>query len=98
MLDHQPSELEAADRAGYDLLLSGHTHAGQIWPTGLISQAAGIVEWNYGYRKLDHLQVIVSSGIGGWGYPIQDQPPLRIRDHFRGGKQDRVTRGGMFGK
>ena len=69
MLDHQPSELEAADRAGYDLLLSGHTHAGQIWPTGLISQAVGIVELNYGQRKLDHLQVIVSSGIGG--YPIR---------------------------
>lgn len=71
LLDHQPSELEAADRAGYDLLLSGHTHAGQIWPTGLISQAVGIVELNYGQRKLDHLQVIVSSGIGGWGYPIR---------------------------
>ena len=26
---------------------------------------------NYGQRKLDHLQVIVSSGIGGWGYPIR---------------------------
>lgn len=71
LLDHQPCELAEADRQGYDLMLSGHTHAGQIWPTGLISQAAGIVEMNYGQRKMDHLQVIVSSGIGGWGYPIR---------------------------
>ena len=71
LLDHQPCELEEADRQGADLLLSGHTHAGQIWPTGLISEGTGIVEMNYGCRRLGHLQVIVTSGIGGWGYPIR---------------------------
>lgn len=71
LLDHQPCELEAVDRSGCDLMLSGHTHAGQIWPTGLISQGLGIVEQNYGWRQMDHLQVIVSSGIAGWGYPVR---------------------------
>ena len=42
-----------------------------------------------------HLRLL---GHRGLGIPHTDQPPLRIRDHFRGGKQDRVTRGGMFGK
>jgi uncharacterized protein len=71
LLDHQPCELEAADRAGCDLMLSGHTHAGQIWPSGLISQGTGMVELNYGYRMMNHLQVIVSSGIAGWAYPVR---------------------------
>lgn len=71
LLDHQPCELEAADAAGCDMMLSGHTHAGQIWPAGQLSQAAGIVELNYGYRKLNRLQVIVSSGLVGWGYPMR---------------------------
>ena len=71
LLDHQPCALEAADRAGCDLMLSGHTHAGQIWPSGLISQGTGMVELNYGYRMMNHLQVIVSSGIAGWAYPVR---------------------------
>lgn len=71
LLDHQPCELPAVDKAGCDLMLSGHTHAGQIWPAGLISQGTGMVELNYGYRRLDHLQAIVSSGIAGWGYPVR---------------------------
>ncbi|MDF2882979.1 MAG: hypothetical protein K0R54_3536 [Clostridiaceae bacterium] len=26
---------------------------------------------NYGYKMIDKYQIIVSSGIGGWGYPIR---------------------------
>lgn len=73
LLDHQPCELEEVDQEGYDLLLSGHTHAGQIWPVGVIAGATGINAVNYGYERLDHLQVIVTSGIAGWGYPIRTQ-------------------------
>lgn len=71
LLDHQPLELKNNSRLGVDLQLSGHTHGGQIWPTGILSQMFGWEELNYGYEKIGDYQVIVSSGIGGWGYPIR---------------------------
>lgn len=71
LLDHQPAGLSANSRAGYDLQLSGHTHKGQIWPAGLISEWLGIGDLNYGYEKIGDFQVIVSSGMAGWGYPIR---------------------------
>lgn len=71
LLDHQPSDLEANKLAGYDLQLSGHTHGGQIWPMGMFNGRLGFGEMNYGYRSLDDFQIIVSSGIAGWGYPIR---------------------------
>ena len=58
-------------KAGVDLSLSGHTHAGQIWPTGQLGELIGVTELNYGHRQDGDYQVIVSSGIGGWGYPIR---------------------------
>ena len=59
--------------AGVDLQLSGHTHAGQIWPVGVFTELSGGM--NYGIRTYDRLNgtfnIIVSSGIAGWGYPIR---------------------------
>lgn len=71
LLDHQPVELEENATAGYDLQLSGHTHAGQMWPVGPLSTLFHLTELNYGYRKQGDFQVIVSSGIAGWGYPLR---------------------------
>ncbi len=71
LLDHQPVDLKENEEAGVDLQLSGHTHGGQIWPIGLISDLLGFGELNYGYEKSGDFQIIVSSGIGGWGYPIR---------------------------
>lgn len=71
VLDHQPLELKNNSKLGVDLQLSGHTHGGQIWPTGILSQMFGWEELNYGYEKIGDFQVIVSSGISGWGYPIR---------------------------
>lgn len=71
LLDHQPRGLEENKAAGIDLQLSGHTHAGQIWPTGQLGSLLGVTELNYGYQKDDNYQAIVSSGIGGWGYAIR---------------------------
>lgn len=71
LLDHRPVLLDENADAGIDLQLSGHTHAGQIWPTGQLSFLLGINEWNYGMKTIDDFHAIVSSGIGGWGYAIR---------------------------
>lgn len=71
LLDHQPMELNENAKAGVDLQLSGHTHGGQIWPVGVISDLLGFGELNYGFKEIGSGDFIVSSGIAGWGYPIR---------------------------
>jgi Predicted phosphohydrolases len=71
LLDHQPSGLQENSTYGVDLQLSGHTHGGQIWPAGVLNGIFGIGELNYGYKKINKSQFIVSSGMAGWGYPIR---------------------------
>lgn len=71
MLDHQPIEAEENASQGVDLELSGHTHAGQIFPVGYISEWTGTL--NYGEYQRDNCKVIVSSGATGWGYPIRTE-------------------------
>ncbi len=71
LLDHQPREMEQNAAAGYDLMLSGHTHAGQMWPVGLLTTLFDKRTVNYGQKAFGNMQLIVSSGIAGWGYPLR---------------------------
>lgn len=71
LLDHQPLGLQDNADAGVDLEISGHTHAGQIWPTGKLMELMGVSEMNYGYKMIANMNMIVTSGIGGWGYAIR---------------------------
>lgn len=73
LLDHQPRYFEENAAAGYDLMLSGHTHAGQIWPAGLLIGALDAGTIVYGHEVRDGMDVIVSSGISGWGYPLRTE-------------------------
>lgn len=70
LMDHQPHNLEEAERAGIDLQLSGHTHHGQMWPVNLITKL--IYELSFGYLKKGNTHYYVSSGLGIWG------PRLRL--------------------
>ncbi len=70
VLDHQPHAVDEAAAIGADLMLSGHTHQGQMFPMNLITKLS--YKMDYGYGSFDGTQQIVSSGIAGWG------PPLRI--------------------
>ncbi len=70
VLDHQPYELAHADSLGVDIQISGHTHAGQIWPLTMLVD--GMYEQSSGYRKWSHAHIWVSSGLSLWG------PPFRI--------------------
>ena len=69
LMDHQPIGLNEAVEAGADLQLSGHTHHGQIWPFGYITEAIYEVSW--GYKKKGETQFYVSSGVGTWGPPVR---------------------------
>jgi predicted MPP superfamily phosphohydrolase len=70
VLEHEPSDFANLDEAGADLVLSGHTHAGQIFPGTLVTQFFN--ENNYGLKRFGDLQSVVTSGIGFYG------PPLRV--------------------
>ncbi|MEH7234992.1 metallophosphoesterase [Bacillus sp. JJ1562] len=70
MLDHQPNELDDAAANGIDLILSGHTHRGQVFPGNLITGM--LYENDYGLLKKGDMHSIVSSGFSTWG------PPLRL--------------------
>lgn len=65
VLDHEPKELEELSKAGVDLVLSGHTHDGQIFPANILLKF--ISENSYGYKKVGNMDDIVTSGVGLFG-------------------------------
>jgi predicted MPP superfamily phosphohydrolase len=69
LLDHQPLRLEEAARNGIDLQVSGHTHAGQLFPLNLINQLVWEVYW--GYSRKGKTQYYVSCGAGTWGPQVR---------------------------
>ena len=69
LLEHQPYDLDIAAENGVDLVLSGHTHHGQVAPGNLITNR--LFENDWGYLRKEQLQSIVSSGFGFWGLPLR---------------------------
>ncbi|CAG9622683.1 hypothetical protein BACCIP111883_03474 [Sutcliffiella rhizosphaerae] len=69
MLEHQPYDLDIAQENGIDLILSGHTHRGQVFPGNLITKR--LYENDWGHLQKEQMHSIVSSGYGFWGPPIR---------------------------
>jgi predicted MPP superfamily phosphohydrolase len=69
VMNHQPFNLEEAEKEGADLHLSGHTHHGQLWPFNYVTNA--IFELSWGYLKKGDTNFYVSSGFGSWGPPVR---------------------------
>lgn len=78
LLDHQPRSLEENKKIGIDLMISGHTHAGQVFPMLPLWNLLGINEMNYGYRHDDNFNAIVSSGMGTWGFAMRTSKNCEI--------------------
>ena len=70
VLEHEPKEFRALAEAGADLILCGHTHAGQIFPGNLVVPLFNENSW--GYARMYGADTIVTAGVGYYG------PPMRI--------------------
>lgn len=69
VLDHQPSNINEYI-GSYDLILSGHTHGGQVYPLNYITQKIFSIDYGYDIFEAD-THVVVTSGLGTWGPPIR---------------------------
>ncbi len=66
ILDHQPTDYAAEAKTGADLVLSGHTHGGQMVEMNLVGSLLGANDRTYGMETRDKTTFIVSSGISDW--------------------------------
>jgi len=76
LLAHQPRSAAAAEAAGFDLQLSGHTHGGQFVPWNFLVRlqqpfTAGLHRWRT-------MWVYTSRGTGYWGPPKRFGAPSEI--------------------
>ncbi len=69
--DHQPNDYKAQEKSGVDLVISGHTHGGHMFPAGYIGLISGANDKIYGLEKRNNTTFIVSSGISGWAIPFK---------------------------
>jgi hypothetical protein len=65
LLAHRPDGVPAAERAGFDLQLSGHTHGGQFFPVSLL--IGFFHRFSRGLGRHGRLRVYVNPGTGYWG-------------------------------
>ncbi|MCI8542418.1 metallophosphoesterase [Acetatifactor aquisgranensis] len=66
VLDHQPHDYEAQAASGVDLVLSGHTHGGQLFPFHRMGEWLGLDDKSYGCERRGGTDFIVTSGISDW--------------------------------
>jgi predicted MPP superfamily phosphohydrolase len=76
LLAHQPRSAAAAEQAGFDLQISGHTHGGQFFPWIFFVRFQQ--PFTAGLHRLGRLWVYVSRGTGYWGPPKRIAAPSEI--------------------
>ena len=69
--DHQPYDEEQLAIEDSALQVSGHTHAGQLWPLQLVYRLLGLPA--YGEFKEPGTRLYVSAGGSGWMLPLRTE-------------------------
>ncbi|MCI0514410.1 metallophosphoesterase [candidate division KSB1 bacterium] len=96
ILVHSPERFGAAQKMGYDLYLTGHTHGGQVCLPGgipLFINAACPRRLVRGAWRYKNLQGYTSRGIGASGIPVRfNCPPEIIRHHLHAGAPPKKLR------
>lgn len=80
LLSHTPWQVEHAAAQGAELMLSGHTHGGQLWPMGYLTRL--FYPLMAGRYEIGKMTLIVCRGTGTWG------PRMRL---WRPGEIMKVT-------
>ena len=82
LLSHDPCNYQQAGAAGFDLMLAGHTHGGQIClPGGIAVLRVGPWGKLNGKWKFGNLQGYTSPGTGACGVPVRYFCPPEMTIH-----------------
>ena len=65
LLDHQPRFLQDISTWGVDVIISAHTHDGQLFPGNLLIRL--LYENSFGHKMFGRMHSFTTSGIGCWG-------------------------------
>jgi len=70
VMDHNPSNIHQYGNET-DLIISGHTHRGQIFPGNIMTNAIFTIDYGHYQKDANSPHVIVTSGAGTWGTPMR---------------------------
>jgi predicted MPP superfamily phosphohydrolase len=77
VINHEPIGLEEAEALKADLMISGHTHRGQIFPFNLVTYVVYGKHY-YGLSQYKDMITYTSAGVGTWGPPFRTLFPGEI--------------------
>jgi uncharacterized protein len=70
LINHPPTFHTEAEKVGADLMVSGHTHKGQLWPINFIVRMI-YGKFFYGQSSYGSLSTVTTSGVGTAGVPMR---------------------------
>ena len=77
LMAHHPHAWDPAAAAGFPLVLSGHTHGGQLMLTDRLGCGPALYRyWSGPYARAGS-QLVVSNGVGNW-FPLRVHAPAEI--------------------
>ncbi len=77
LLAHHPHTFDSAAAAGFPLVLSGHTHGGQLMATPSIGFGPLFYRYWSGLYRINQSQLVVNNGVGNW-FPLRVNAPAEI--------------------
>jgi len=77
LVNHQPLHFKKASELGVGLMLSGHTHSGQMWPAGFVTKWI-FKDGDRGLNKAGDSYLYVCIGSGSWGPPLRVGAPSEV--------------------
>ena len=63
--------MDAAVARNADLILSGHTHAGQFFPASVLTRVVLGKQRFYGQHKVGNTHTVITSGAGFFNLPVR---------------------------